>query len=115
MAENTPSKRKRSKDGSVFGQLTEAVTTLSSGKVNGKSAKLNEFEISALKTYKAALERDKKARRVILCEEILLAELEHNLRQRGGVLVVPKDMTCEEWVARGGRRAEDRAIDESAA
>ena len=115
MAEGPPSKRKQSKDGSVFGHLKEAVTALSSGKVNGKSAKLNEFERSALKTYKAALEKNKKARRVILCEEILLAELEYNLRQRGGVLVVPKHMTCEEWFAKYGRMLGDQANDESAA
>ncbi len=115
MAENIPSKRKRSKDGSVFGQLKQAVTTLSSGRVNGKSAKLNEFEIAALKTYKAALEGDKKARRVILCEEILLADLALELSQRCGVLEVPKDMTCEQWVKTYGRPIGDAESDEAAA
>ena len=36
MTENNLPKRKRPKDMSVLGQLKEAVTTLSSGKVNGK-------------------------------------------------------------------------------
>ena len=113
---SSPRRQRNPIDLTTYGLVRRSAARLTEVTVEGKKVKMNDYQLWAIRTVEAALKGDVRARREIFSTGRILAELEVFLSAAHltGVIVVPKDTTVEDWVAKYARPVFDES-DQAAA